>query len=179
MRAFVAIDLPEIVRDVLEDLHDRIPAGRLLDPDTLHLTLAFLDEQPQDLLEQLHDDLSSIRALPFEVQLRGLGTFGSRAPRVVWAGIETQPALTAMHEKVRGAARLAGIELRRERYRPHVTLARLPDRLEPGELEKLRNFLERWQNFPCPPFEVSTFTLFQSILTPDGAIHDPLAEYPL
>ena len=40
MRAFVAIDLPEIVRDVLEDLQERIPAGRLLDPDTLHLTLA-------------------------------------------------------------------------------------------------------------------------------------------
>lgn len=177
MRSFVAIDLPDEARDALERVQERIPVGRITDPENLHLTLAFLGDQPQAALEELHMQLETIRSVPFELRLRGLGTFGNRDPRVIWAGVEPEPALSILRDKVRSAARVAGIDLPRERFRPHVTLARLGDRIEPGELEKLRLFLEKWQSFPVPAFEVEGFTLFQSMLHKDGAVHDPLAEY--
>jgi 2'-5' RNA ligase len=179
MRCFVAIDLPDEARAALEAVQDQLRVGRVSDPETLHLTLAFLGEQPDAALEEMHLALEAMRAAPFTLQLRGLGTFGGRSPRVLWAGVEPQPALRALHEKVRGAAHVAGIELPRERFRPHVTIARFGERLQPGELDKLTGFLSRFEQFPAPPFEVEEVVLFRSILHRDGAIHEPLEAYPL
>lgn len=178
MRAFVAIDLPDAVRDALETVQDRIPAGRPTDPETFHLTLAFLGEVPDAELDEMHLALDAIEAAPFQLQLRGLGTFG-KSPKVLWAGVEKGPDLARLRGKVRGAARQAGIELRRERFKPHVTLARFDAPPVAEELDKLRLFLERFQSFPAPPFEVTHVTLFRSILTKSGAVHEPLADYPL
>ncbi len=179
MRAFVAIDLPDPVRAALESVQDRIPAGRPTDPETFHLTLAFLDEQPVAVLEELHSALEGISAPTFPLQMQGLGTFGTKSPKVVWAGVQKGPDLAALRDKVRSAARTAGIELPRERFKPHVTLARFGDRIDADELEKLRVFLERFQQYPAPAFEVTEFVLFRSILGKGGAVHEPLAEYPL
>ncbi len=178
MRVFVAIDLPDAVRAVLEDVQEQVPVGRLMMAETLHLTLAFLGDQPRDLLLAADEELARISAAPFEVQLHGLGTFGARSPSVLWAGIRPDPALTALRERVRGAVRLAGLELPRERFRPHVTLARF-SRLREEELERLRRFLARFGGVGLPVFQVDRITLFQSRLSSEGAVHDALEEYPL
>lgn len=179
MRAFVAIDLPFAAQQALEAVQEQLPVGYLTDPDQFHLTLAFLDEQPEAVLEELHHELEKVRVPPFEMQLRGLGTFGKKSPKVIWAGVAPEPALEMLRDKVRSAARVAGIELKRERFKPHVTLARFGDRIDPLDLEKLRVFLERWQQYPAPPFEVTEFTLYRSIPGKGGPVYDPLAEYAL
>ncbi len=179
MRSFVAIELPDDTRAALEAVQEHLRVGILSDPDSLHLTLAFLGDLPETVLEEVHLSLQGIRQPSFTLQLRGLGVFGSKAPRVVWAGIVPNPELSALHKQVRGAVRRAGVDLPRERFRPHVTLARLKARLGPEELDKLRLFLERFDAFPSPPIKVAEIVLFQSILASDGAIHHPLAEYAL
>lgn len=176
---FIAIDLPDGVRDRLEDLQDHLPVGRLADPETLHLTLAFLDEQPRDVVHAVHEALEAVRYDPFTVQMQGLGTFGSRSPRVLWAGIAPSPDLVVLRDKVRSAVRRGGVDLPRERFRPHVTLARFGNRVEGEALERLRRYLERFGAAPMPEFTVETFTLFESHLRKDGAHHDALAEYAL
>lgn len=177
MRVFVGIALPEAVQDALDPVQDRLPVGRLVDAGNLHLTLAFLDEQPQAVLQALHEALAAVRAQPFTLQLRGLGTFGARSPRIVWAGVRPEPELAVLRDRVRGAARRAGIDLPRERFRPHVTLARLGDRIAAEELDRLKTFLERFETFPSPPFEVDAFTLFESVRTKAGMVYEPLADY--
>ncbi len=179
MRVFVAIDLPDAVRDVLEDLQEHLPVGRLMDPETFHLTLAFLDEQPRETVVTVHEALDALRAEPVTVQLQGLGTFGSKSPMVLWAGVAPNPGLSRLRGKVRSAVRLAGIDLPRERFRPHVTLARFGARVEGAALEKLRLFLDRFGAAPMPQFTASRITLFSSHLRADGARHDSLAEYDL
>ncbi|WP_267139570.1 RNA 2',3'-cyclic phosphodiesterase [Anianabacter salinae] len=179
MRAFVAIDMPEEVLEVLEDLQDRLPEGRLLDPETLHLTLAFLDEITDEQAQEMHDALSALRMAPFTLALHGLGTFGARQPTALWAGVKPAPALTELQGKVKGAAFRTGIALPRRRFRPHVTLARFPERLDAVQLERLRLFLERHAGMALPEVEVDEITLFRSTLGKGGAIHEPLADYPL
>ena len=178
MRAFVAIDMPDPVRTALEDLQDHVPVGRLTDPDQMHLTLAFLGEQPDDLIQAAHEVLNGIRFPSFELQLAGLGTFGNREPTVLWAGIKDPAQVKALHDKVLPALHGAGLPLERKRFRPHVTLARF-DRSAPDDHEKLARFLTRWQSFPCPPFTVDGFGLWRSTLRKAGAVHDELARYPL
>jgi len=179
LRVFVAIDLPDAVLAVLEDLQDQLPVGRLMEPETLHLTLAFLGDQPRDVILVINEELSSVRATPFEVELRGVGTFGGRQPSVLWTGLRPQPALGVLRDRVRSAVRMAGVELPRERFRPHVTLARFPARMRGDELHRLRNFLVHFGDVALPSFGVDGFTLFESRRTSEGAIHDALEYYLL
>ncbi|MFC3117545.1 2'-5' RNA ligase family protein [Jhaorihella thermophila] len=73
MRAFLAIGLPDAaVRDIRR-LQARLPVGRAVPRDNLHLTLAFLDDQPEEALEALDAELQALRAPGFDLRLSGLG----------------------------------------------------------------------------------------------------------
>lgn len=178
MRAFVAIDMPDPVRAALEALQERLPLGRPVDPDQMHLTLAFLGEQPDDVIEAAHQALEGIRLPAFEMQLQGLGTFGDRQPTVLWAGVREPGPVKALHDRLLPALHGAGIVLERRRFRPHVTIARF-DRTAQAEHERLATFLSRWNGFPSPAFTVEDFGLWRSTLLKSGAVHDELARYPL
>ena len=179
MRAFVAIDLPEDVADALISLRDRLPAGKPVDPDTLHLTLAFLGEQPDEVMEEVHLALSALRLSAFDLMLSGLGTFGAKQPAVLYAGIAETPNLYDLQARVATASRRSGIELDRRRFRPHVTLARFRRRVSGVELERLRTLLETQAGLRLGPFPVVTFALYRSTLMRGGPLHEELARYPL
>jgi 2'-5' RNA ligase len=178
MRAFVAVDLPDPVTAALEALQEVMPLGKPVDPEQMHLTLAFLGEQPDDLIEAAHHALAGIRFPAFEIQLAGLGTFGNREPTVLWAGVSDAAKVKALHDRILPALHGAGLPLERRRFRPHVTIARF-DRSGPLEHERLAKFLARWETFPSPAFRVEDFSLWRSTLRPKGAIHDEIARYPL
>ncbi len=178
MRAFVAIDLPDPVIAALEALQEVMPLGKPVDPEQMHLTLAFLGEQPVDLIEAAHHALQGIRFPPFELQLRGLGTFGDRQPTVLWAGLRDPSQVKALHDRILPALHGAGLQLERRRFRPHVTIARF-DRTAQPDHERLAKFLARNATFPSPPFRVEDFALWRSTLLKAGAVHDELARYPL
>ena len=124
MRAFVGLPLPDDALDALERLQEDIPVGRIVPAENLHLTLAFLDEQPEHALHQLHRELEQIEATPFSLYIRGLDLFGGGKPRILFAAVEPDPALSRLRGQVRRAAERAEMDLSRERFRPHITLAR-------------------------------------------------------
>lgn len=179
IRAFIGLDLPQGHRDALERLQEDLPLGRAMPAENFHLTLAFLGEQPEPLLEEIHVGLEAMRAPAVEVTLAGLDTFARGVPTVVFAAVNNDAALSHLRDKVRNVVRAAGLDLPRERFRPHVTLARI-DR-EPGaeNWARLGNWFARHGSFALPPFRAAEVTLFRSTLTKHGAVHDPLAVYPL
>jgi len=179
MRLFAAIDLPEDQAEMLEALQDDLKVGRKMDPETFHLTLAFFDEQPIQAAQDLHVELEGIRAMPFELTLAGFDVFEGAGPQVLFAGIADPAPLAALNTRIRSAARAAGIEMPRTRFRPHVTIARFGKRMAAEEVESLRRFLARNAGFRAPAFTVEDFVLFESILGPGGARHEELARYPL
>lgn len=176
MRAFVAIALPPRARDALERVQEALPLGRAADPDQLHLTLAFLGERPDAEVEAAHEALEGLSFVPFALQLSGLDVFEPRKPEVLWAGIKDDAALRALQTRVLSALHGAGLPLERRRFRPHVTLARFGP-MSPADHERLARFLGRWSSFPSPPFTVSGFGLWRSMLRRDGAVHEELARY--
>lgn len=178
MRAFVAIDLPEPVRDSLDPVLDALAFARTADPEQLHLTLAFLGERPDAEVEAAHWALDALAPPAFGMRLTGLDTFQGAEGLTVWAGIADPAPLRDLHARVLSALHRAGIVLERRRFRPHVTLARLP-RPGPPEHERLARVLGRWAAFPSPAWEVESFGLWRSTLRKAGAVHDELARYPL
>lgn len=177
MRCFIAIPLPDNVRALLSGVQADAPLGRIVDEVNLHLTLAFLDEVAAPLLAEVSRTLAEqVRAAPFEVRLSGMDCFGGKDPRVVFAEVADSPALTDLRDQVRRAVRSAGLDLPRTRFRPHVTLLRLP-RLRGDEQAALARYLaaSRIQ----ARFTVDRFALYSSVLMPDGPVYAELAEYPL
>lgn len=73
----------------------------------------------------------------------------------------------------------AGLMLPHERFRPHVTLARFSPGAGTGVEAELAAYLGRNATFGTEAFTVREVILYRSSLTGGGAIHTPIAEYPL
>lgn len=176
-RAFVALPLPDRVRSGLSRAMEGLPTGRRVDEDNLHLTLAFLDDQDDAALDEVHDTLSVVAAPGFDLTLSGLGTFGGARPRTLWIGIKPAPLLVALEKSVRRAVRSAGLDLPHRRFVPHVTLARFGTDFT--ETSAFTRFAAAHAGLTLPAFPVKVFALYASTLRVDGAVYDELARYPL
>lgn len=176
-RLFIALDLPDEVRRALAALSLTLPLPRRAAEETLHLTLVFLGDLNGDAAEEVDARLRELKVAPFDMSLQGVGLFGGSRPRVVWAGTAPCPELEALHTRVVGAVRRAGVQPEARRFMPHVTLGRFA----PGQadLPRLESAVAGATSFRAGPWRVGQITLYQSRLHPDGARHTALADYPL
>lgn len=178
IRAFVAIDLPEAIRSALAVEQFLLPLPRKTDPDTFHLTLVFLGEVSDPVLEAAHEGLADVSVPPFRLEVAGLGLFGGARPRVVWAGVEAGADLARLQSKIERAVRVAGATPDRRRFVPHVTLGRFAPP-GPEETMRLERAVAERGGLRAGGFEVESFVLYRSHLGPKGARHEELARYPL
>ena len=177
MRAFVGLPLPEPWIAPLVRAQGAVPGGRKPDADDLHVTLAFLDDQPESRLEALHEALE-LRALPAApLRPAEIATLGN-PPRAITLDLAPDPALAALRDGVRAAARAAGIDLPRDRFRPHVTLTRYGGRAKP-DMTRLPRALSGIGGPDLAPETARLAVLWSSTLTPDGPIYETLATYPI
>ncbi|WP_204113371.1 RNA 2',3'-cyclic phosphodiesterase [Shimia biformata] len=171
MRSFVALDLPEDCRDALIRVGAAARGGRQVARDNLHVTLAFLDDQPVEALEALHEELTVIQAAPVEITFGSYAFLRGQPPRCLALDLVRDAALGLLHQEVQKAVRRAGIPLRRERFRPHVTLRRFTRGDAPPVVSDAVP--------PVPAATATSISLCQSFLRPEGARYEVLATYPL
>ncbi len=157
-RLFVGIELPEEIRDLISDLEAPLPGTRWIASDNLHLTLRFVGDIDNRQAREFSDFLSGIDIDAFEMRLDGLGTFGGREPRTLWAGVSAGPQLDALARATERAARAAGLKPEGRAFKAHVTIARL----NKPRIEALTRFLTRHGRFRSPSFVVSRFVLYSS-----------------
>ena len=176
MRLFVALELPEEVKDRLASLAGGVPGVRWVRPENYHLTLRFIGEVPGYMAEELDLALANIRAKPFELTLSGLGTFekGCRVQSLHVAA-ERTPGLAHLQAKIETALQRAGMPPERKRFAPHVTLART----DGAPLSKLVGFVQTHNLFRTEPLMVERFVLFSSRLGKEQAVYTPEVEYAL
>lgn len=176
MRLFIAIELPDAVKRALAGLRLDIPGARWVPAEQVHLTLAFLGEVEEAVLGRLAGELVRIQVTEFQLGFSGSSCFPDRRrPRVLWVGLEPEPHLTHLAAGVRAAVLACGISQEERPFSPHITLARL--RLPPPR--GCDAFLDQHQKLILPPVPVEEFTLFQSRLTPQGALHTPIRSFQL
>ncbi len=179
MRVFVAIDLPEFIRGELTSLQSALTVGRPVPAQNLHLTLSFLGEQTDQDCEEAHEALSAIRAASFGLHLQGVGSFGKRSPKLIYADVERSEALFELERQINRGLRSAGLKFEKRRFRPHVTIARLPGNLSVRELSEIQDFLTYHAAFRGAYFQVTGFHFYRSFLTREAARYELLSEYQL
>jgi 2'-5' RNA ligase len=173
-RLFVAIRPPEPIRARLLDLMGGVAGARWQDEDQLHLTLRFIGEVDGRVADDVDAALQSVIHPPFDLALAGTGAFERRGqPATLWAGVAPHEPVKTLHKKIDHALTRAGVEPERRAFHPHITLARLNRDVAP-----LQPFLEG-HAVTSSAFTVAEFRLYESRLTPGGAVHTLAARYPL
>jgi 2'-5' RNA ligase len=175
-RLFVAIDMPDAVKDRLEALAYGLPGARWSPRDQMHLTLRFVGDVDGGDFEDLRAALGEISLPAFEMRLRGLGHFPPRGePHVLWAGVPRTDELVRLQSAVEKAVRRIGVPAEERKFHPHVTLARLkgtPSR-------RVGEWLVGNGLFEVAAFPVTDFALYSSVLGSAGAHHELEESYPL
>jgi 2'-5' RNA ligase len=175
MRMFIAIELPDDVRQQLIAVRDRIAssiakASFTADPN-LHITLKFLGEVGPRQQAQLSESLSLIRTGgSIDLHAEGIECFPPRGGvRIIAAGFagEGPGAISALHAAVEQRCRHLGFDREQRAYRPHVTLARARPVLPPATRQTAAQAAERL--FPGPVLRVKHVALMSSRLLPAGA----------
>lgn len=179
VRLFVAVDPPPEVRVALAawaaDAVGDDAAFRLVAPEALHLTLAFLGERPADDLRRLGPELA--RALgrcdpPREAQVIAPLWLAPRRPHVLTVAVgDDSGRLVALQAAVVAACRaVIAWEPEDRPFRPHVTVARVRrnTHVAPRELPPLPEAARQ-------PWRTGAgVALLRSTPGPDGAQYDAL-----
>jgi len=177
VRLFLAINFEPVVRAAVHaaaaPLRDAAPGLSWVAADRVHLTLKFLGEQPEATAEAVGAAMDRV-AHGHAAFGSSLGEFGAfpnfRRARVVWIGMDDDPRLEMLHHDVEVAADALGLPMEGRPFRPHVTLARVPQRPGVDVLRELARAARRGSR-PRFPATVRSIDLMRSTLRPDGAEH--------
>jgi 2'-5' RNA ligase len=185
MRAFIAIELPATVQEILYrtclELGERIAsrtAVRWVKPENIHLTLRFLGDIQPDQISQIGRaiDQQVVHLPVFDLELDELGSFPNpRNPRIIWVGIGGDTRiLNQLHASIEQELVRFGWEPEGRRFHPHLTVGRVKDRRVVTEAN-----LPYKRKVNSLSFPVKAVSLIESVLKPEGASYTKRYSCPL
>ncbi len=188
LRLFVAISLPDPVKDEIEKAQRHLRSAfpgksvRWTKREQFHLTLKFLGNVRQTRVSEL---ISALReaCMPLselQVRVEGMGFFpDARFPRVLWVGVrDRKNLLFRLHEVVEaGVSRVTG-ERPDERFTAHVTLGRI-ERIRRQDTETLAELVAPISKLSFGEWTANKIELIRSQLSSSGSRYTTLATIPL
>jgi 2'-5' RNA ligase len=176
-RLFIAIDLPQTVKDQISNICFGVQGAKWVTQDQLHLTLRFIGEVEDASYHDMVDALSDVVAPAFSFVIKGVGFFPPRRmPNVLWVGVEPNDSLMKLQQVIENSLATAGIDGDTRKFHPHITVARLKERITEREVIP---FLSSNNLFRTDEIPVKEFHLYSSVLRPRGPIHTVEASYAL
>jgi 2'-5' RNA ligase len=194
MRLFIALDIDDAIRERIARFVGGVsafaPDARWAKPESLHVTLKFIGEQPEPAVERIKKALGTIASSPLEIHFRGYGFFPTaKSPRVFWIGLEAGPQLAALAKAIDEKMASLGIPNEDRAFSPHLTLARgrggsgsPRHSKENGPNRTFHRLQEKLAVLTDPEFGTMTpreFFLYQSHLSPKGSKYTKLAAFDL
>lgn len=185
MRFFIALEIPDEnlaqFQAIQKSLCELIPKARLTDPEKLHLTLAFIGEQPDQLKDNLVDVIrNASEGIPsFEVTPAYIDGFPNiHSPRDLWIGVKGDiDKILLIRERIKDGLESLRLPVDERRFIPHITIAKLNNHINVDT--NLESELEKLTTQSLTPIKITSIKLFESI--PSGSFHkhNTLAEIRL
>jgi 2'-5' RNA ligase len=179
LRLFVAVEIPEIVKDVVEEVfapwREAFPRARWVPRENMHVTLKFLGRTWPRLTDWVHERIGEAAsgAEPFQTRLLEVGSFPSaKRGRAIWAGFDDEEGRMTEIAGAIDSALEDEFEPETRPFHPHLTVARsdpplkLPAAYTSTPLES-------------EPWLVDHVTLFRSHLGRPAPRYEPLDRFAL
>lgn len=209
MRLFIALDIDDAIRERISRFMDGVrgfaPEARWIKPESLHVTLKFIGEQPDAAVERIKLELGKIElnqielnklkldritASGIEITFRGYGFFPTaKSARVFWVGTEAGPDLASLAAAIDEKTATLGIPKEERAFSPHLTLARAgggsgSPRRQKGDgpnrgFQRLQEKLAALSTGEFGTMTAREFFLYQSQLSPRGSTYTKLARFAL
>ncbi len=184
MRFFIALDIPQESKDQIKkvqvSIKELIPEARITDNDKLHITLAFIGDQPEDLQQKLEQAMNQAVAdlSPFTLTPSYLDGFPTiHHPNILWVGVKGDvDKLLIINERVRDGLRALQIQVDQRRFIPHIAIAKLSNYHTPQSIEQQ---LQSMIFGDFDPITISSIKLFESIPDLGFHSHNTLAQIQL
>ena len=187
IRTFIAIELPDPVKESLSSLINRLRPEehhsakyvKWVKAQGIHLTLKFLGNIAPDQLSRITTAIApAVQGLsPLELQIGGLGVFpNTNRTRVIWVAVtgDVEP-LVGLHRDIDRALVPLGFPQEGRPFTPHLTLGRLREQAPPGERTGIGKLVAATEFEGGPAFAVNELSMMRSTLTPAGPIYNRLA----
>lgn len=188
-RTFISLEMNEALQRRLSGVIQRaalvLPNLRWVDPQGIHLTLAFLGELNQSQLSAaiIATQSAAQQAPAFTYRLTSLNIFGTpRQPRVLWMGIEEPTgALKRLHSALQQQLEQHSFSTDQRPFSPHLTLARGKAPLPAEQQTALQKLLTGAQEqlTAAQTYPAAHMYIMKSELTPAGAKYTCLDSYAL
>jgi len=171
MRCFIAIELPEKVKEQLREIRFDLQVADVVKVSDYHLTLKFLGDINISKLERVKKELTKIRFKPFKLKIDRIGYFpkDKKFIRVVWIGVTPKRKIIDLMKSVDDI--LVSLFQREKRFEPHITLGRVKT---VRSLDKFRRIFDMRID---ESFNVDSIKLIKSELTEKGAKYETLEGY--
>jgi 2'-5' RNA ligase len=183
MRSFIAITLPQETKTALTAAMKRLAPVAVdvswRNVNQLHLTLAFLGEVAPAILPHLSTALTRVCGTLPAVPCRayGFGFFGNRRnPKVIWAGLDLSPEMETLHSELWKELKRFGFKTDEDLFRPHITLGRCKER---ARNQALIAAMDADTETDFGKWVATDITLYESRLSPKGALYSPLNKFRL
>jgi RNA 2',3'-cyclic 3'-phosphodiesterase len=185
IRAFLAIEPSAEVLSAIARLQEKLKkeiSGAIswTRPQGNHLTLKFFGNIDRNTVENICAAVKKQTAAtqPLLLKVEKIGVFPDiRKPRVLWVGTSGDSGrLTLLQNKLEADFEVLGFPRENRPFRAHLTLGRIKDSRAAAGIEAA---MKKHSAFAAGEFRVAELILFQSNLTPQGAIYTKLQTFQL
>ncbi len=184
MRAFIAISLPQEMKDLLSDIQHELKKSKAdvkwVKPDNIHLTLKFLGEISETQSPEISKVIENIanETNAFTLSLSSIGTFPpAQAPRIIWVGLNKGDKETKeLANRLEKSLKDLGFPPQEREFASHITIARVKSALNLGKLNESLAITRQKLEAKTQECLVKNLGFFRSSLTSEGPIYETLKE---
>jgi len=173
-RLFTGLKIPQSLATQLTFLQSGLAGVKWIDPEDFHITLRFFGDVENHIAQDITDNLGHLSFEPFTLNLGPLGVFGGKQPRMIWAGIEDNAQLTALHKAHEQLAQRLGFKPEGRKFTPHITLARGRG----ASTQAVSHYLSSHDLIASTPFDIDEFSLYSAKDSTGGGPYISEAIYP-
>lgn len=179
MRCFIAIDLPKevkkelsVINEYLKNLKNSSLKAKFVDPNILHLTLAFLGEisaNKVNIVKSILRELSN-SFKKTDAEIGEVGFFpNENFIKVLWIKLNPEEIFVKWHDTIVKKLREKGIKAN-EKFESHITIARIK------YIKNKEEFFKKLKEIKIKPmkFVVDSVKLKKSTLTREGSIYEDI-----
>ncbi|BFI73232.1 RNA 2',3'-cyclic phosphodiesterase [Nanoarchaeota archaeon] len=175
MRIFIAIDLPEKIKEEIYKLEKKVKGiyGKGVEKENLHITLKFIGEVQPDFVQKIKEQLNNVKYNKFYIRIENYGIFNDR---VLWLGLSKGfEDIINLHNLI--DEQLKNLKIERDYdFHPHITLYRIKEINSKKDFEESLKYLK---DYISEDILIDKFILKQSILRYEGPLYLNVSEYKL
>lgn len=181
IRLFIALAIPDEITIQINQLRKKICGEndklKWEDNSKIHLTLKFIGEVSESLLQPISQELSFLEQFnKINCTTSKFGFFfkQNNDPKILWLGLDLDDSVAVIVDELNQRLAKLSIPIEKRKFNSHLTLLRIKNHLTDEFVNRFLN-----TNVPRFSFNANKILLMQSELLPHGSTYKEIKKYYL